>query len=354
VERLARTDQRIVMLPEQLDADPWMLNTPGGIVDLRTGKMRAHDRADFCTRMTRVTPSTTRGVALWAGFLADITQGDADLAAYLQRVAGYCATGVATEDLLVYLFGIGSNGKSSFAETIAHVLGDYAKVFSPEVLMESKGERHPTELAQFMGVRFAMTSEPGAHVVWNDARVKSLTGDAEVSARFMRGDFFTFPRTHKMIVLGNHMPRMKDVSHAMRRRLQMVPFRAVFHAEPGPSMRDRLKAEAGPAVLAWIIEGAMHWQDQQTAPPALVTESTDEYFSDQDLVGQWLSENCVRLAGVFELSGTLHKNYKAWCEMQGAHAWSNLALSAYLKTAGFEKRITMAGKVFYGLQIKTS
>jgi putative DNA primase/helicase len=353
VERLARTDQRIVKLPEQLDADPWALNTQSGIVDMRTGQIKPHDKAAMCTRITRAAVRPEQGAALWAGFLADVTQGDAELAAYLQRVAGYCALGVTSEDLLVYLFGIGSNGKSSFAEAIAHALGDYAKVFSPEVLMESKGERHPTDLAQFMGVRFALTSEPGAHVTWNDARVKSLTGDSEISARFMRGDFFTFPRTHKMVVLGNHMPRMKDVSHAMRRRLQMVPFRAVFDIEPGPLMRNRLKSEASGAVLAWVIEGAQYWQDMHTAPPLVVTDMTTEYFSDQDLMGQWLAENCERRAGAFELLSTLHKNYKGWCEVQGVSAWSNLALSQHLRSAGFEKRHTMAGKVFHGLELKS-
>ena len=121
----------------------------------------------------------------------DITLGDTALAEYLQRVAGYCATGVTTEDVLAYLFGIGANGKGSFAEAIAAALGDYAKVFAPEVLMESKGERHPTELAQFLGVRFALTSEPSSGAVWNDSRIKALTGDATISARFMRADNFT-------------------------------------------------------------------------------------------------------------------------------------------------------------------
>jgi putative DNA primase/helicase len=170
----------------------------------------------------------------------------------------------------------------------------------------------------------------------------------------MRGDFFTFPRTHKMVVLGNHMPRMKDVSHAMRRRLQMVPFRAVFDIEPGPLMRDRLKSEASGAVLAWVIEGAQYWQDMHTAPPLVVTAMTTEYFSDQDLVGQWLGENCEREMGAFELSSTLHKNYKAWCELNGAQPWSIVAFSAHLRTAGFEKKNTMVGKTFYGIRIKTN
>jgi putative DNA primase/helicase len=233
VERLARYDQSVVVLPTDLDADPWLLNTQAGIVDLRTGALRDHDPEALMTRLTRASPDALQGQELWALFLEGITQDDAELSAYLQRLAGYCATGDTREDVLPYFFGVGSNGKSSFAEALVAALGDYAMVFAPEVLMEAKGERHPTELAQFMGVRLALCSEPSSSATWNDSRVKSLTGDATISARFMRGDNFTFPRTHKTIVVGNHMPKLNSVTQAIRRRVQMVPFRAVFLAAPG-------------------------------------------------------------------------------------------------------------------------
>lgn len=353
IERLLRTDQRLTVLPEQLDADPWLLNTQTGIVDLRTGIVRAHDPAALCTKITTATVNPHEGAELWAAFLHDITQGDADLCAYLQRVAGYCTTGTTPEDVLVYLFGIGANGKGSFAEALTHALGDYAKMFPAEVLMESKGERHPTDLAQFMGVRLALTSEPGSGATWNDSRVKSLTGDTVISARFMRGDFFTFERTHKTIVLGNHMPRLTEVTHAIRRRVQMVPFRAVFEQTPGGAgMRERLKAEASGAILAWAVEGARLWKSAGTSPPQCVRDLTDEYLSDQDLIGQWLAEKCERDAKAFERSSDLHRSYSGWCEGQGLRPKSNVALSASLVSAGFRKRATMVGKVFDGLRLK--
>ena len=351
VEKLLRTDQRIVVLPEQLDADPWALNTQSGIVDLRTGELTEHSKDALCTRVANAPCDVTKGAELWQEFLAGITQDDIELQFYLQRVAGYCATGVVSEDVLPYLFGIGANGKSSFAEAIAHVLGDYAKIFAAEVLMEAKGERHPTELAQFMGVRFALTSEPASNAAWNDSRIKSLTGDAVISARFMRGDNFTFARTHKTMVLGNHMPRLADVTHAIRRRVQMVPFRAVFEATTPPGMRERLKAEAGGAILAWIVQGAAMWATAGTAPPQTVRDCTTDYLSDQDVVGEWLAERCTRDTKSFELSGALHRNYSAWCEGQGHHPKSNAKLSEYLVSCGFKKEHTAIGKVFRGLKL---
>lgn len=239
VERLAHYDQSVVVLPEQMDANRWLLNTPSGIVDLNTGELRPHGPDALMMCMTAASPDAPEGAALWSMFLKDITLGDEEKASYLQRLAGYCLTGDVREDVLPYFFGVGSNGKSSFAEALVAALGDYAIVFSPEVLMEAKGERHPTELAQFMGVRLALCSEPSSSATWNDGRVKSLTGDATISARFMRCDNFTFQRTHKTIVVGNHMPKLNAVTHAIRRRIQMVAFLAVFEATPGQSMREQ-------------------------------------------------------------------------------------------------------------------
>ena len=352
VERLLRTDQRIVVLPEHLDADPWLLNTQTGIVDLKPGFVRPHDPAALCPKITNAAIDATHGADLWREFPTGITQGDDETAAYLQRVAGYAATGVTTEDVLVYLFGIGANGKDNFAEGAAHALGDYARNFPSEVLMASKGERHPTDLAQFLGVRFALTSEPSSSATWNDSRIKSPTGDTVISARFMRADFFTLTRTHKTVVVGNHMPRLNDVTHAIRRRVRMLPFRAVFEQSPGVGMRERLKAEASGAILAWNVEGARLWHATGTAPPKSVRSLTADYLSEQDEIGQWLDERCERSVGAFERSSGLHHNFKVWCDEQGARHKSNKELSAHLKSAGFEKKSTMVGKVFYGLKLK--
>lgn len=353
VERLLRHDQVIAALPEDFDADPWLLNTQGGIVDLRTGDMRPHDSEAMCTHITNVEVDPNEGYELWRQFLDDITLGDFELQDYLQRVVGYCATGVTTEDILVFLLGVGANGKSSFVEAVMHALGDYARQFAPEVLMEAKGERHPTEIAQFMGVRMAATGEPPAHAVWNDSRVKSMTGDATLSARVMRGDPFEFKRTHKTVVSGNHLPRMGDLSHGMRRRMQVVPFRAVFtQQQTGESMRERLKAECGGAVLSWIVSGARKWSQTGTAPPTAVTDLTADYLADQDVLGQWLDEACERGSKSSERSSALHRSYSTWCERQGLRPESAVRLSAQLAAMGFVKKKTAVGKLFYGLRLK--
>jgi putative DNA primase/helicase len=351
VERLARYDQSVVIQPDALDADPWLLNTQSGIVNLRDGSKVPHDPAALMTRITAAAPVDAEGEALWSRFLADITQGDTEMSAYLQRLAGYCATGATSEDILPYLFGVGSNGKSSFAEALTAALGDYALVFAPEVMMETRGERHPTELAQFMGVRLALCSEPSSSATWNDSRVKSLTGDATISARFMRGDNFTFRRAHKTIVIGNHMPKLNAVTPAIRRRMQMVPFRAVFAPLAGKGMRERLQEKTLGAVLAWAIKGTVEWTSHGTSPPASVRLLTDEYLADEDGFGHWLEECCIHEETGMERSSDLHRNYQSWCDRNGARPESNALLSRYLVGSGFSRKRTMVGRCFYGLRL---
>jgi putative DNA primase/helicase len=224
--------------------------------------------------------------------------------------------------------------------------------FAAEVLMESRGERHPTELAQFAGVRLALTSEPASESAWNDSRVKHLTGDAEISARVMRGDFFTFPRTHKTVVIGNHMPTLRTVTHAIKRRVQMVPFRAVFKPQPGVGMRERLKSEAAGAILAWIVEGARLWRQAGTCPPPAVADLTAEYISDQDAIGQWIEARCARDAQASEQSSILYQDFARWSECEGAHARSNKWFAAQLLAAGFRRVKSMGLMLFYGLQLR--
>ena len=153
-------------------------------------------------------------------------------------------------------------------------LGDYALVFAPEVMMEARGERHPTELAQFMGVRLALCSEPSSSATWNDSRVKALTGDAEVSARFMRGDNFVYRRSHKTIVIGNHMPRLNAVTPAIRRRMQMVPFSAVF-LRTRPRHARASTGESPRRGVGWAIKGTVEWVKHGTSPPTSVRQFTE-------------------------------------------------------------------------------
>jgi putative DNA primase/helicase len=229
VERLARADRRHAATTEEWDADPWLLNTPGGVVDLKTGRKRANDRAD---RMTKITTATPCGECpQWTAFLSDVTGGDGDLQAYLQRMVGYCLTGVTNAHALFFLYGTGANGKSVFANVISTIFGDYAATASMDTFVETRGDRHPTDLAGLRGARFvtAIETEQGRRL--NESKVKAITGGDKISARFMRQDFFEYTPQFKPVIVGNHKPAIRNIDEAMKRRMHMIPFTVTIPPE---------------------------------------------------------------------------------------------------------------------------
>jgi putative DNA primase/helicase len=216
-ERLARCDRRVAATVDQWDADIWLLNTPGGSVDLRTGLMREHRREDYCTKMAAVAPGGA--CDLWLSFLDRITNRDDDLIAFLQRMLGYALTGSTSAHALFFGYGTGANGKSVAVNTASGILGDYAGAAPMETFTASHTDRHPTELAGLRGKRLVTASETEEGRRWAESKIKTLTGGDKVSARFMRQDFFEFLPQFKLFIVGNHKPGLRGVDEAMRRRM---------------------------------------------------------------------------------------------------------------------------------------
>jgi putative DNA primase/helicase len=198
VERLARADRRLAATTDQWDQDIWLLNTPAGTVDLKTGKVGKHGPEDYITKSTAVAPGGE--CPRWLSFLARITGNDAQLALFLQRVAGYALTGSVVEHALFFGHGTGANGKGVFVNTIAGILGDYATTASMETFIASNGDRHPTDLAGLRGARLVTAQETEEGRRWAEAKIKTLTGGDRVSARFMRQDFFEFTPQFKLLI----------------------------------------------------------------------------------------------------------------------------------------------------------
>ncbi|HET7866937.1 MAG TPA: phage/plasmid primase, P4 family, partial [Burkholderiaceae bacterium] len=272
VERLARTDRRHAGTADEWDADPWLLNTPGGVVDLRTGQMRPHDRLDRLTKVATATPRSgpDNACPTWLAFLADITGADADLSAYLQRMVGYCLTGVTSEHALFFLYGTGANGKSVFVNVMSTILGDYAANAPMDTFMEARGDRHPTDLAGLRGARFVASIETEQGRRWNESKVKAITGGDKVSARFMRQDFFEYVPQFKLVIAGNHKPSIRNVDEAMKRRLHLIPFTVTIPPERRDGkLPDKLLKERD-GILAWAVQGCGRWQHEGLKPPVRV------------------------------------------------------------------------------------
>lgn len=253
VERLARSDRAHAITSEAWDADPYLLGTPGGTVDLRTGATSKPDRAHRISKLARASPQSGRP-KLWLRFLRDSLGGDEEMILFLQRWCGYCLTGLTSAHALLFIYGPGGNGKSVFLNTLTGIMGDYAATSAMETFAESRGDRHSTELAMLKGARLVTASETEEGRAWAEARIKALTGGDPITARFMRQDNFTFRPQFKLTIAGNHAPALRNVDEAMRRRFNIAPF-VIKPAAPDRDLEEKLKAE-WPQILAWMIDGA--------------------------------------------------------------------------------------------------
>jgi putative DNA primase/helicase len=353
VERLARADRRHAATTAEWDADPWLLNTPGGVVDLKTGRQRSHDRADRMTKITTATPSGD--CPIWRQFLVEVTGGDADLQAYLQRMAGYTLTGSTQEHALFFLYGTGANGKSVFVNTLATILGDYAANAPMDTFMETRTDRHPTDMAGLRGARFVAAIETEQGRRWAESKVKNLTGGDKISARFMRQDFFEFFPQFKLVVAGNHKPAIRNIDEAMKRRLHLIPFTITVPPERRDKhLQQKLLAERD-GILAWAVQGCLDWQRLgRLDPPQQVLEATEEYFEAEDALGRWLDERCVRESNAKSLAAELFNDWKQWADATGEFIGSQKRFSDLLIARGVEKwRNTVGLRGFRGIGLKS-
>jgi putative DNA primase/helicase len=357
VEKLARSDRRLAATVEQWDADPMLLTTLDAMIDLSSGDGSAPDPLDYCTKRTgcaAAPPGTPH--PLWSAFL-DRVIPDRELQQFLQRFVGYACTGLTSEHAFLFLYGTGANGKSTFVNTIAKVLGDYATVADMGTFLTGPTDRHPTDLAHLHGARLVIAQETEKGRRWNETKIKQLTGGDKQTARFMRQDFFDFTPAFKLLIGGNHKPRLGSVDEAIRRRLLLGPFTVqIPAAERDRDLLRKLEAEH-PAILRWCLDGCLHWQQIGLSPPASVVSATETYFFDQDTVQQWLGE-CTYDAGSLAVTrlAALFASWKVWCEDSNLKPGADRTLASELERRGYEKvREGHTGKTaFRQLALRTS
>ncbi len=316
----AQTDDRVVVPFDDLDAHPWELNTPSGIVDLKTGQLRPADASRLHTRVTLCAPDPGADLTRWHQFLDDTFGQDHELIAYLQRLVGYSATGYIGPHVLPFAFGSGGNGKGVFLETLQAVLGSYATTAPSGFLASTVYPAHETEIARLAGARMVLCSETNEGIQFDEARVKQLTGGDSITAKFMRQDHFTFKPTHHLWLMANHRPAVRSGGRAFWRRMRLIPFE---HQVPEDRMVDDLQGilahDHGPALMAWIVQGAAEFAKHGLMEPDSVKAATDEYERDQDTIARFVEE-CCRIGGgdnVTQKVGRVRDAYERWCAAEG-------------------------------------
>lgn len=345
---LARSADGIVTGVAEWDAHPMLLNTPDGVVDLETGKRINRDGLLF-TQVAGTSPSAMP-TPIWDKFISEVFDGDLEMVEFMQRMGGYSLTGSIKEQKLFFLHGNGANGKSVFLDVLRALGGKYSYNLPSEALMTSKHESHPTMLASLHGKRLAVSSEIEESAHWAEARIKAMTGDETLTARYMRQDFFTFRVSHKHVIAGNFKPRLKGDDFAMVRRMVLIPFSQRFEGtRRDNNLPEKLKAEYQ-GILAWFIEGARKWASSGLAIPDAIAEASKEYMSEQDDIGLWIESCCEKVKGHPELAAALFASFDAWKKRNGEHAGSVKTFSQRMERT-YDKKRAKKGMEFIGLRL---
>ncbi len=318
---------------ESLDVNPWVLNCPNGLVDLRSGQLLAHARAEMITKMCGVPFDPTARAPRFARFLTEIFAGDVEVASYVLRFLGYALTGDVREQVFQVWFGHGANGKSTLIELLLYVLGDYAQRMSDDLLTARKFGKDSAapspDVARLRGARFSVGSEAGEGLRWNEPLVKTLTGSDRIVARHLHREPIEFRPTWKLALAVNHKPIVRGTDHGIWRRIHLVPFEVRFEgARLDATLPAQLAAEA-PGVLAMLVRGCLDWQHFGLAPPSKVLAAVRDYREEHDVIGAFLGE-CTRVNPRASIPKPhLYRLYRTWAQdngeyMHGRHAFSRL------------------------------
>lgn len=352
VERIAMAERALAATVDQWDIDPWLLNTPDGVVDLRSGVLRQHSPDDYMTKITAVgLGKASSSPKRWIEHLKTVTEGDDDLIKYLQRWFGYCLTGSVKEHALLFSYGDGRTGKSTTFNTFAYILGNYAHAASMETFTYTPFPRHSTEIAALRGARFVHATETEEGRRWAEALIKKISAGDPVTARFMRQDDFTFIPQCKLNFQGNHQPHLRSVDESIRGRLNVCPFTAKI-AELDKDLPEKLKEE-GPDILRWALEGCLEWQQEKgLKPPARILKATSEYLESEDTKMTWFNDSFKhdnKSPGLF--SEELFAHWKLWAERRGEYVGSMKTLSTWLNERSDKLKVRKAPNLFKKVKV---
>lgn len=340
-----------------LDKNPNLLNTPGGTYDLQKGMAgeQPHDSADLITKITECSPGD-EGMDIWLEALDTFFCGDTELIEYVQKVIGLAAIGKVYEEFIIIAYGDGANGKSTFWNTVARVLGTYSGKISSDILTMGNKVNAQPEMAELKGKRLIIASEMQEGVRLNTAMVKQLCSTDEIQACKKYKDPFHFVPSHQVVLYTNHLPKVGANDDGIWRRLKVIPFNAKIKGNSDiKNYADFLYEKAAPAIMKWIIEGAekVSKTDYKVDDPKCVKDAVAAYREDNDWLGHFLTDCCDVGDGLTEKSGEFYQQYRAYCIQSGEYTRSTTDFYAAVEKAGFVRRKGMNGTLVYGLKLKT-
>lgn len=331
---IARRDEGMRVAASKLDADPWALNTPTGVVDLRTGTSRPGTPDDLFTYITRAPYDPDAPAPQWEAFLDQTFDGDTELIDYMQRLAGYSATGTVTDHVLPFLHGKGGNGKTVFLESITKALGTYAAPAPLGFLLEG-GKQDESAVADLAGRRFVIASEVNQKDKFDEAKIKVLTGGDTIRARHLYARHFSFEPSHTIWLMGNHQPRVDAGGVSFWRRLRLIPFTTTVAPEKKDrTLGARLIEQESAGILAWVVRGAIAAIRDGLQDPASVINATDRYAEEEDALARFVTDCCMVGGGEHVRINTknVRSAYEQWCREEGERPVSPQVFGRELRT----------------------
>jgi putative DNA primase/helicase len=355
---LASCASELVLRPEQLDANHFLLNVENGTIDLRTGELREHQREDLLTKLAPVVYRPEVDPTQWLRFIARVTEGDEELQAFLKCAAGYTLTGDTSEEVLFFAHGPTETGKSTFLEAFRAMLGDYGATANFETFLARKGESGVNaEIARFVGARMVVGVEVDEGKRLAEGLLKLLTGGDTVTAKRLYENPFEYRPVFKLWLGANDRPEVNASDGAIWRRIVQVPFTAVIpkdEQDPGLKRRLREDPDQRSAILRWAVEGGLDWQREGLKVPARVLAYTAEYRAENDPVSEWLEVCCEFRSGASTETGDLLASYRTWAEGNGEKELTAKKLGKILKDRGLEPGRTTSRRFWPGIALKRS
>jgi putative DNA primase/helicase len=272
-----------------------------------------------------------------------------DLIQFIQAAAGWALTGDISEQTMFILYGSGANGKSTFLNTIMYVLGDYATATPTETFMKKSTDPSTNDIARLRGTRFVSTTEADQGHRLSESLIKKITGNDQMTVRFLYGEYFNFTPTFKIFMATNHKPIIKGTDHGIWRRIKLIPFTVRIEDEQQDKhLEQKLKEEAS-GILNWLLEGAVRWKEEGLQAPTEVRSATDEYRGEMDVIGKFLEECCIQESDLKIKISELFKTYSAWCTDNNELACSERFFSMRIKELGFKQMRSAVARFWTGI-----
>ncbi|HWP23570.1 MAG TPA: phage/plasmid primase, P4 family [Candidatus Binatia bacterium] len=348
---LAKSESDIALEANDFDQNEWLLNCWNGTIDLRTGELRSHDPCDLITKLVPIDFDPGAESPTWLTFLDTVFGGNAELIRFVQKAVGYSLTGSTREQVFFLLHGVGQNGKSTFVNGVAEILGDYAQRTPTETLVAKRVDSSiSNDLARLAGARFVAATEIDRGRRLAEGLVKQITGSDPITARFMHREFFEFNPTFKLWFAANHKPRISGTD-AIMRRVRLIPFRVKIE-KVDRNLFEKLRTERA-GILAWAVAGCIAWQREGLEPPAEIVAANEAYRQESDFIAPFLRDRCVLAPSAEVLKGEFYAAFKAWAEEAGERPISKRQLGRLMSERGFGEFKGHEGHVWRGVSLTT-